>query len=296
MEISATQVKDLREKTGLGMMICKQALIDAKGDMTLAIENLRKQGQVTAAKRAGKAAKEGAVTIVADATCAIVYEVNSETDFVARNDDFVTLVKKLGDILLKHKPATIDDAKKLIMPDCNCTVEARVTELMGKIGENISFRRYYKIDINPAAERVATYLHGNGKIGVVIKLNVNPPTALASESIGVLGKDLAMQIAASNPIAPNRESIAADTIAKEKEIYFTQAQTSGKPEKIWDKIVEGKLVKFYQEVVLTEQAYIRDPATIVADRIKVTEKETNATIKPVSFLRIERGAEEENAA
>jgi elongation factor Ts len=291
MEISAAQVKDLREKTGLGMMICKQALIDAKGDMTLAIENLRKQGQVTAAKRAGKAAKEGAVTIVMDATCAIVYEVNSETDFVARNDDFVGLVKKLGDILLKNKPANIDDAKKLMMPGSNSTVEARVTELMGKIGENISFRRYYKVDINPVNERVATYLHGNGKIGVVIKLHVDPPAGLTNEAVGVLGKDLAMQIAASNPLAPNRESISADTIAKEKEIYFTQAQTSGKPEKIWDKIVEGKLVKFYQEVVLTEQAYIRDPATTVADRITTTEKETNVQIKPVFFLRIERGAE-----
>jgi elongation factor Ts len=296
MEISAAQVKDLREKTGLGMMICKQALIDSKGNMTLAIENLRKQGQVTAAKRAGKAAKEGAVTIVTDATCAIVYEVNSETDFVARNDDFVNLVRKLGDLLLQKKPATIEEAKKLMMPDCNCTVEARVTELMGKIGEHITFRRYCKIDINPASERVATYLHGNGKIGVVIKITVDPATALASDAVGVLGKDLAMQIAASNPIAPNRENISADTIAKEKEIYFTQAQTSGKPEKIWDKIVEGKLVKFYQEVVLTEQAYIRDPATTVADRIKITEKETNARIKPVCFLRIERGAEDEKAA
>jgi elongation factor Ts len=296
MEISAAQVKDLREKTGLGMMICKQALIDSKGDMALAIENLRKQGQVTAAKRAGKAAKEGAVTIVQDASCAIVYEVNSETDFVARNDDFVNFVNKLGALLLVKKPANIDEAKNLMMPDFNCTVEARVTELMGKIGEHISFRRYHKIDINPTNERVATYLHGNGKIGVVIKLNVDSPAGLTSEAVGVLGKDLAMQIAASNPLAPNRESIPADTIAKEKEIYFTQAQTSGKPEKIWDKIVEGKLVKFYQEFVLTEQPYIRDPATTVADRISVTEKETKIKVKPVCFLRIERGAEDEKAA
>lgn len=296
MEISATQVKDLREKTGLGMMICKQALIDSSGDMTKAIENLRKQGQVTAAKRAGKAAKEGAVTIVTDATSAIVYEVNSETDFVARNEDFVSLVGKLGTILLQKKPANIEEARKLLMPDCNCTVEARVTELMGKIGENISFRRYCKIDINPANERIATYVHLNGKIGVVIKLQIEPATGLTSDVVGALGKDLAMQIAASNPLAPNRESIPADVIAKEKEIYFTQAQTSGKPEKIWDKIVEGKLVKFYQEMVLVEQPYIRDPATSVADRIKAAEKEAAVRIKPVCFLRIERGAEEEKCA
>ena len=292
MEISAGQVKDLREKTGLGMMICKQALIDAKGDMALAIENLRKQGQMTAAKRAGKAAKEGAVSIVADATCAIVYEVNSETDFVARNDDFIALVDKLGQLLLAKKPANIDEAKNLSSPDFTGSVEARVTELMGKIGENISFRRYRKIDINPATERVATYVHGKGKIGVVVKMSVDSPAALAGEAVGLLGKDLALQVAAANPIAPNRESVPADTIAKEKEIYFTQAQSSGKPEKIWDKIVEGKLVKFYEETVLTEQAFIRDPATTVTSRIAATEKETNAHIKVVSFVRLELGAEE----
>jgi elongation factor Ts len=292
MEISAAQVKDLREKTGLGMMICKQALMESKGDMALAIENLRKQGQMTAAKRAGKAAKEGTVSIVADATSVIVYEVNSETDFVARNDDFVAFVDKLGKLLLAKKPADLEAAKNCMMPDSSLTVEARVTELMGKIGENIAFRRYRKIDVNPAAERVATYIHGKGKIGVAVKMSVATPAALSSDAVGLLGKDLAMQVAAANPIAANRENIPADTIAKEKEIYFTQAQSSGKPEKIWDKIVDGKLVKFYQEMVLVEQAFIRDPATTVNDRVKATEKEINCPIKVVSFVRLELGAEE----
>jgi elongation factor Ts len=292
MEISASQVKDLREKTGLGMMICKQALMESNGDMTIAIENLRKQGQMTAAKRAGKAAKEGCVSIVADATCAIAYEVNSETDFVARNDDFVAFVEKLGKLLIAKKPATIEEAKNLSSPEMNGTVEARVTELMGKIGENLSFRRCRKIDMNPATERIATYIHGKGKIGVMVKMSVDSSAALASEAVGLLGKDLAMQVAAANPIAPNRDSIPADVIAKEKEIYFTQAQTSGKPEKIWDKIVEGKLVKFYQEMVLTEQAFIRDPNITVTDRIKAVEKETASAIKVISFVRLELGAEE----
>ena len=292
MEITAAQVKDLREKTGLGMMICKQALQESNGDMAKAIENLRKQGQMTAAKRAGKAAKEGLVSIVTDASSAIVYEVNSETDFVARNDDFIAFVKNLGALLLARKPANIEEAKKLSSPEFGGTVEARVTELIGKIGENISFRRYRKVDFNPAGERIATYMHGNGKVGVVVKMSVEPASALASEPVGLLGKDLAMQVCAANPIAPNRESVPADMIAKEKEIYLTQVQTSGKPEKIWDKIVEGKLVKFYQEMVLTEQAYIRDQNTSVTDRIKAAEKETNATIKVLSFVRLELGAEE----
>jgi elongation factor Ts len=296
MEISAVQVKELREKTGLGMMICKQALQGSKGDMKLAIENLRKQGQMTAARRAGKVAKEGIVSVVTDAAAVIVYEVNSETDFVARNDDFVSFVDKLGKLLLAKKPATIEEAKALVLPDSGGTVESRITELVGKIGENLSFRRYRRIDSNPATERIATYVHGKGKIGVAVKLCVDPPAALASETVGLLGKDLAMQIAAANPIAADRQSIPAATITKEKEIYFTQVQSSGKPEKIWEKIVEGKLVKFYQEAVLVEQAFIRDPnTTTVTDRIKAAEKETGAPgahIKVVSFVRLELGAEE----
>jgi elongation factor Ts len=292
MEITASQVKDLREKTGIGMMICKQALQESKGDMKLAIENLRKQGQMTAAKRAGKAAKEGIVSVVTDATSAIAYEVNSETDFVARNDDFISFVEKLGKLLLAKKPSSIEEAKALVMPDSGGTVEARVTELVGKIGEKLSFRRYCKIDINPATERIATYMHGKGKIGVAVKLSVTPAAALAGEAVSLLGKDLAMQVAAAIPVAPARESIPAAIIDKEKEIYLTQVKASGKPEKIWDKIVEGKLAKFYQEAVLVEQAFIRDPNTTVTDRIKAAEKETGAQIKVLSFVRLELGAEE----
>jgi elongation factor Ts len=292
MDISAAQVKELREKTGLGMMICKQALQESKGDMQIAIENLRKQGQMTAAKRAGKAAKEGIVSVVTDAAGTIVYEVNSETDFVARNDDFVAFVEKLGKLLLAKKPATIEAARALVLPDSGTSVESRVTELMGKIGENLSFRRYHKIDVNPASERVVIYVHGKGKIGVAVKVSVDSPTALAGDVVGLLGKDLAMQVAAANPIAPDRESIPADVIAKEKEIYFTQVQSSGKPEKIWEKIVEGKLVKFYQEAVLTEQPFIRDTTTTVTDRIKAAEKEAGAHVKVLSFVRMELGAEE----
>jgi elongation factor Ts len=294
MEISAAQVKDLREKTGLGMMICKQALAESNGDMTKAIENLRKQGQMTAAKRAGKVAKEGLVSMVTDASSAIVYEVNSETDFVARNQDFQAFVQKLGTLLLAKKPANIDEAKKLSSPDIGGTVEARVTELIGKIGENIAFRRYRKMDYNPAAERLATYMHGNGKVGVVMKMSVEPAAAMTSDAVNLLGKDLAMQVCAANPIAPTRETVAADVIAKEKEIYLTQVQSSGKPEKIWDKIVEGKLTKFFQEMVLVEQAYIKDQNANVASRIQAVEKETSSKIKVLSFIRLELGAEEQN--
>jgi len=290
MEVSASQVKELREKTGLGMMICKQALIDAKGDMAIAVETLRKQGQVTAAKRADKAVKEGIVTIVSDKSTAVVFEVNSETDFVARNDDFIAFVKDLGKILVEKKPADIAAAKAIVSPVFgNISVEARVTELIGKIGENITFRRYAKVDA-AANEKVFTYNHGNGKIGVVVKLAAD--SGLDTEAMAALGKDIAMQVAASNPIATDSDAISADVIAKEKEIYFTQAQTSGKPEKIWDKIVEGKLAKFFQEVTLIAQPFIKTPDITVTQRIQETEKELKNKIKVLSFIRIELGAEE----
>lgn len=292
MEITAAQVKNLRERTGLGMMVCKHALMESNGDMTLAIENLRKQGQMTAAKRAGKAAKQGIVAIVSDAHTTIVYEVNSETDFVARNEDFSSFVAGLGKLLLAGKPATIEEARSLTFPESGITAETRITELIAKIGENLSFRRYCKMDVDPTCERIVTYLHGQGKIGVAVKLRVESSVALASEAVALLGKDLAMQVAAANPISADRESIPPSTIEKEKEIYFTQAQISGKPEKIWNKIVEGKLAKFYQETVLIEQGFIRDPETPVTDRIKLAEKECGAVIKVVSFIRLELGAEE----
>ena len=292
MEISASQVKELREKTGLGMMICKAALIEANGEMALAIENLRKQGQATEAKRADRAAKEGKVSILTDDSCGIVYEVNSETDFVARNDDFVDFIEKLGKILIANKPA--DHAAALKLTDAsigNVTVEARVTELIGKIGEKIAFRRYAKLDADPSKEKIFSYVHGGGKIGVLIKMAADSAEALSSPAFAELGKDLAMQIAAAAPIAVEPSNISQEVIAKEKEIYTDQAKNSGKPEKIWGNIVEGKLKKYYEEVTLVNQKFIRDPEKTVTDRINEASKAAGANVKPVGFISFVLGAE-----
>src|SRR5271157_1197428 len=296
MEISATVVKELRDKTGLGMMLCKKALMESKGDMTLAMESLRKQGQVTAAKRASKAAKQGKIAIVSDATDGIVYEVNSETDFVAKNDDFLAFIANLGKALLAHKPADIAAARALSSDLFGgITVEARVLELVGKIGENISFRRYRKETVAGAHERIFSYVHGEGRIGVLVKLSRASADAANSAPVADLGKEMAMQVAAANPLAVDRDAInknLASLVEKEKEIYFTQAQTSGKPEKVWPKIVEGKLEKFYKDSALIDQAYIRDPDRTVSDRIKEAEKAANSAIRVVSFVRFELGAED----
>lgn len=290
MEISASQVKELREKTGLGMMICKEALIKANGDMDLAIEDLRKQGQVTAAKRADKAAKEGKVSIVMNDTVGMLYEVNAETDFVARNEDFAAFIDNLGKILLENKPA--DHAAALQLSDASIgsiTVEAKVTELVGKIGENISFRRYRKMEADPSKEKFFSYIHGGGKIGVLIKLEASTAAALGSPEVAELGKDLAMQIAAANAIAVDAVSIPADVIAKEKEIYAAQAKESGKPEAIWDKIVDGKLAKYYEEFTLVNQKFIRDTEVIVKERIAAVAKAVGADVKPVAFIQFRLG-------
>ncbi len=296
MEIAAATVMELREKTGLGMMLCKKALIEAKGDMTLAMEVLRKQGHAAVAKRAGRIAKQGRVSIVSDNSCAIVYEINAETDFVAKNADFASLVSAVGDILLSRKPSSVEEAAALSsLALGKLTVREKIEELIAKIGENITFRRFSIERVDSSSQRLFTYVHGEGRIGVIVKLASDKPDALPSDQTALLGKDISMQIAASNPMAVDREQMKksfAAVIEKEKEIYFTQAQTSGKPEKVWPKIVEGKLDKFFKDAALLEQPFIRDPERSVTDRIAAVEKELSARLTVVSFVRFELGAGE----
>jgi elongation factor Ts len=295
MEIAAATVMELREKTGLGMMLCKKALIETNGDMTLAMDVLRKQGHAAVAKRAGRIAKQGKVSIVSDPSCGIVYEINAETDFVAKNDDFTSFSAAVGAILLSKKPTSLDAAKAIASPALGGkSIQDKIEELIAKIGENITFRRFYIESCNSAQERLFTYIHGEGRIGVMIKLTSDKAGALASDALTQLGKDLSMQIAASKPTAIDREKMQRDlasVIEKEKEIYFTQAQASGKPEKVWPKIVEGKLDKYFKEATLLEQPFIREPEKMVQDRITIAEKEISAKLTVVSFIRYELGEE-----
>ncbi|MBD3390940.1 MAG: elongation factor Ts [Chitinivibrionales bacterium] len=293
MAITAEQVKELREATGLGMMICKKALTEADGDMKQAMENLRKQGQATAQKRAGKAAKEGKVSVLVQDSTALIYEVNSETDFVARNDDFLAFVDQLGPLLASEKPADLDAAHALTAPAFDGqTVSERLTDLIGKIGEKITFRRFALVETDPSRQRVHSYVHGNGRIGVVVVLSADSGQALDTGAVADLGKEIAMQVAAANPMAVSRESVPAEIIEKEREVYRAQAEASGRPEKVWDRIVDGKLGKFYKESVLVEQEYIRDSDMSVADRIKQAEKDAGCTVGVDSFVRFELGSEE----
>ncbi|MBD3345758.1 MAG: elongation factor Ts [Chitinivibrionales bacterium] len=293
MTISAQQVRELREKTGLGMMTCKQALTETDGDMEKAIENLRKQGQATASKRAGKAANEGQVSIIIGDSDAIMFEINCETDFVARGDDFIALADAAYEAIAAARPKSLEEAKALKSDKLGgISIEEKVVELMGKIGEKITFRRYIYETCDSSSEKFFSYIHGGGKIGVLVKILSDNGSALASDAAASVGKDCAMQIAASVPLGINRESISPETVEKEKEIYFTQAKNSGKPEKVWDKIVEGKLNKYFKEATLYEQEFIKDTDKSVSQRIEEGAKEAGASLNVVWFKRFELGGEE----
>lgn len=293
MSISASLVMKLREATGLGMMTCKKALTEVDGDMEKAIENLRKQGQATATKRADRAAREGKVSIVSKDNDTLIYEVNSETDFVARNEDFLEFVNGLGQVLLESKPNDMEKAMSLTSPLFDGqTVESKTLEIVGKIGEKISPRRFKIVTVDPSKERSFTYIHGNGKIGVVVTLEADKMDVLDSPAVAELGKDMAMQVAASKPSAISRDKVAEEVAAKEKEIYLSQAQSSGKPEKIWEKIVEGKMNKFFKQVALVEQEFIKDTDISVGKKIEQVEKESDVKLTINSFIRFELGAEE----
>ncbi|MBD3321159.1 MAG: elongation factor Ts [Chitinivibrionales bacterium] len=293
MAISAQQVRELREKTGLGMMTCKKALTEANGNMEQAIDNLRKQGQATASKRAGKSANEGRVTVILTDSDAIMFEINCETDFVARGDDFTALLNAVTPLIESNKPANLEAARALKSDSIGgISIEEKVVELMGKIGEKIAFRRYVYETFDPAKEKIFSYVHGGGKIGVLVKIASDSAEILSTGAAAELGKDCAMQIAASNPLAISRDDVPEEIVSKEKDIYFTQAKNSGKPEKVWEKIVDGKLNKYFKEITLYEQEFIKDTDKSVAQRIQEAEKSAGGSLKITWFKRFELGGEE----
>lgn len=260
-EITASAVKELRERTGLGMMECKKALVEANGDIDLAIENMRKAGSMKAAKKASRTAAEGIVLtkVADDGTHAVMVEVNSETDFAAREDNFVAFANK---VLAKVFTSKETDIAKLMADG----LEDDRLALVQKIGENISVRRAVVV----RGDTVGSYVHSNSKIAVLVALSGGDQD---------LARDVAMHVAATNPLVVNPEDVSADVLAKESEIYTAQAAESGKPADIVEKMVSGRLRKYIEEVSLTEQAFVKDPDI----KIGKLAKQANATVK--SFVR-----------
>lgn len=285
-DVTAQMVADLREKTGLGILQCKKALTETAGDMEKAIEFLRKQGAAVAAKRVGREAKEGKVVLASSGDAVAAVEINCETDFVSSSDDFNAFASKISRLILEKKPADLDSLKAL--PLENSTVAEVNTAAIAKIGENISIRRF-AVEKVGADELAETYSHMQGKIGVIVKLGLSgQPKDRAA--LSTLAKDLAMQVAASMPIAIEPKDVPAAVIEKEREIGRELTLKEGKTGDIVDKIVEGKIQKFYKENCLINQVYIKDNKQTIDKLLAATAKAQGMdSLKVLAFHRLQLG-------
>ncbi|WP_293679521.1 translation elongation factor Ts [Thiolapillus sp.] len=273
MAITAALVKELRERTGAGMMECKKALVETDGDIELAIENMRKSGQAKAAKKAGRIAAEGVIVIQAsdDGKKVAMAEVNCETDFVAKDENFLSFANAVAERVLNSDVADVEELNALPLHEGeDITVEEARQALVSKIGENMNVRRFIRLESDG---QIASYRHGV-RIGVLVDLSGGDEE---------LGKDLAMHVAASNPVCVEEKDVPQDLLAKEKEIIEAQAKESGKPDNIIEKMVEGRIRKYLAEITLTGQAFIKDPDTTVGKLLDSTDATVNR------FVRFEVG-------
>jgi len=285
-EITAASVKELRERTGAGMMDCKKALAETAGEMEAAIDWLRAKGLSAAAKKAGRTAAEGLVGVAVEGRRGAVVEVNSETDFVAKNEQFQDFVRNVAQLTLEHG-ADVEALAAAAYPGGGTVADA-LTENIAKIGENQSLRRAALIEVGEGA--VVSYVHnqvspGLGKIGVLVALE----SAAASEILLTLGKQIAMHIAAAHPLALRAEDLPAELIERERSIAMEKAKESGKPQNIVDKMVEGGLAKFRKENALLTQIFVIDNKTPIAEVVAATAAEAGTAIDVAGFVRFQIG-------
>jgi elongation factor Ts len=293
MAITAQMVKELREKTGVGMMDCKSALTETGGDLEAAVDWLRARGLAKAAKKAGRVAAEGLIGVAGSGNRAAMVELNSETDFVSRNDQFQRLVKGVAEAALATD-GKVDSVLAASMPD-GATVESAVTAAVSTIGENMTLRRAAMLAVDEGV--VASYVHaavspGLGKIGVIVGLQ-SPGD---KEKLTALGRQVAMHIAAASPLAVDADRLDAETVKRERAIFAEQARESGKPENIIDKMVEGRLRKFYEESVLLKQAFVMDTERTVEGMLKDAAKDVGAPVAVTDFVAFRLGEGIEKAA
>ncbi len=272
--VTASQVKDLREKTGAGMMDCKKVLTETDGDMEKAIELLRERGIAKAAKKSDRIAAEGLVTayVSEDSKIGAIAEVNAETDFVAKNEEFRTFANDIAKQVAVKNPKDVEELlSQEFINDSSKTVNEVLTDKIAKIGENMSIRRFERFESTGLVEQ---YIHGDGKIGVLVELENGDKD---------LAKDICMQIAAARPEYLDKESVPSERLDKEMEILKAQAMNEGKPEAIAEKIVQGRVGKFYSEICLVEQEFVKNPD------IKVKELVDSKNAKIIKFARFEKG-------
>ena len=269
MSITASMVKELRDRTGAGMMDCKKSLVEVNGDIDAAIELLRTSGQAKAEKKASRVAADGRVAIKSNTSDAVIIEINSETDFVAKDENFINFSDSVANLLLEKDVESIEQLSELVLSDSKTVEEAR-TELISKVGENISIRRFNKTS---DSVNLGIYSHGS-RIGSIVSLSGG------SEN---LAKDIAMHIAASNPICIDVNGVPSDLIEREKRIYNEQALSSGKPPEIIEKMVQGKMSKYLKEITLLGQSFVKDPDISIENLLK----NSNAVV--TDFIRYEVG-------
>ena len=287
MAISASMVKELREKTGVGMMDCKKALSETDGNIEAAVDWLRAKGLSKAAKKADRVAAEGLVGVASAGTKAAVVEVNSETDFVARNEAFQAIVSNVSKVALDGD-GSVEALGAASYPDTGRTVNEELTEAIAKIGENMNLRRSSVLSVDNGV--VATYIHnaiadGIGKIGVLVALESTGD----ADKLNEFGRQVAMHIAAVNPLALSSDELDQEIVERERAVYMDQAKDSGKPENIVEKMVEGRIQKYYKEVVLLSQIFVIDGENTVEQAAKNAESSVGAPIKIKAFERFVLG-------
>ncbi len=284
--ISAKDVAALRERTGVGMMDCKKALVEADGDMDKAIVILREKGLATQASKAGRIAAEGLVSAIVKNGVGAVAEVNSETDFVAQNDEFRSFVSNVTKTVIKTNPANLEALNAAVIEDGSITVEEALQELFLKIRENMKVRRFKRME-----GIVVPYVHGGGTIGVLVNLESDIDSG--NDKLLECGKNVALQVAAMNARFLSRADVPADVIEEEKKIMMSQMaedpKMASKPEQVREKIVDGKIVKFYSDNCLLEQAYVKDSEMTVQKYIDSVAKELGGSVKVKEYIRFEKG-------
>ncbi|MGL5416663.1 MAG: translation elongation factor Ts [Clostridium sp.] len=281
--ITAKLVKELREKTGAGMMDCKKALTETVGDLEKAVEVLREKGLAAAAKKAGRVAAEGIVKtyVSEDNKVASMVEVNCETDFVAANEEFVAFATELAKLAANSNVQTVEELVNEKMGDK--TVSETLTALVAKLGENMTVRRFERMSIENGA--IQSYIHGGGRIGVLVEIACEANSPVVTE----VAREVCMQVAAANPLFLNRDGVDTESLEKEKEIYRVQALNEGKPEKIVEKMVTGRIQKYYKEVCLVDQVWVKDGDKTITKLLEEKSKEVGSPMTISKFARFERG-------
>jgi elongation factor Ts len=285
MSISASLVKDLREKTGAGMMDCKKALLETNGDFESAVDWLRTKGLAAAAKKAGRVAAEGLTAVCVKGTQGAAIEINSETDFVSRNEIFQNLVKNVAELAVGLDNI---DSLKVAKSQSGKSVEEEIANNVATIGENLSLRRMQTLSVKDGV--IASYVHNSsaenmGMISVLVALESSGDKAKLMET----GKQIAMHVAASRPQTLNKEGVSQDMIQREKDIFTQQSRASGKPDDIIAKMIEGRIRKFLEEIVLLDQVFVMDGKTKISDVISLLAKELGTSVELKSYIRFERG-------